>query len=90
MLIANVTSYYSNSDPDPSSILDKGDHPFIQHKSFVYWEKARIVDAAGLNRAIENGLLPSRTSFSKAVLDGIVAGGKRSQDLRADCRMFLD
>lgn len=89
VLIANVTTYEGKFDPDPSTILEAGDHPFITHKSFVYWEKAVLTSINQLDSLLKGGSIELYSPFSLDVLERIIEGGRKSDHLCGDYQRLL-
>jgi hypothetical protein len=71
-LLVNVSSCHDNSDP--TCILDVGDHPFIRHPSFVFYAKAVIQYAAGIEKGFADGRLLPQPDLAEAVFERVVAG----------------
>lgn len=55
LLIVNISSIHEGIFHDPSCILDKDDHDFVKHPSYVVYRKAEIVPARALLDAVQRG-----------------------------------
>jgi hypothetical protein len=75
-IMVNVTTQRPHSDT--STILNRGDHPFIQRPSVVLYADARSVDTRLLDQAIVSGAFRAHTAFSGPVLGRIQAGVQTS------------
>ena len=71
-IMVNITTRRPHSDT--TTILNAGDHPFIQKPSLVFYSDARIVDTRLLDQAIQRGAYRSHAAFSPQVLARIQAG----------------
>lgn len=56
MLLVNCSSIMEDKPYDSTCILNEGDHPFIKHKSYIYYRQARIEHL----RDIEAGIRANR------------------------------
>ncbi|MBC3885650.1 hypothetical protein [Undibacterium griseum] len=52
VLMVNATTCYPNIPDDPSCYLEAGDHNFIQHRSYVLYEKSRKLSITKLRQLI--------------------------------------
>ena|SRR5438552_3579664 len=87
IVLVNLTTY--TIDEESHCILQKGDHPFVRHKTAVRYEEARIVSSAELSKLLKNHLT-QRERMSGAVLKRIRDGASKSDRLREECRRVLD
>ena len=71
-IMVNVTTQRPHSDN--TTVLNRGDHPFIQRPSVVLYADARTVDARLLDQAVASGSFRAHTAFSDPVLGRIQAG----------------
>jgi hypothetical protein len=70
--MVNVTTQRPHSDT--TTVLNRGDHPFIQRPSVVLYADARTVDARLLDQAVTSGAFRAHTVFSGPILGRIQAG----------------
>ena len=56
-LLVGVTTIYPNMPHDPACELHAGDHPFIRHKSYIYYAQARIEASQKLVDGVKRSLL---------------------------------
>lgn len=76
-----ISSIKQNREHDPACELHKGDYPFIDHDSYVVYEKMIPFDIDGLKRSLQNGTCKRKESLSSDVLTKIVEGAKVSEYL---------
>jgi len=71
-IMVNVTTQRPHSDT--TTVLNRGDHSFIQRPSVVLYADARIADTRLLDQAVASGSFRAHTAFSGPVLKRIQAG----------------
>jgi len=76
-IMVNVTTQRPHSDT--TTVLNRGDHPFIQRPSVVLYADARIVDTRLLDQAVASGTFRPHTPFSSPILGRIQGGLQTSQ-----------
>ncbi|MFT5870349.1 MAG: hypothetical protein ACI8TF_002471 [Paracoccaceae bacterium] len=81
-LVVNISSVRDLCDT--TCILDVGDHPFVQHPSFVYYAMAKITYAANIQRGFEAGALRPQPDLAEEVFGRVEAGMLRSPDTPAN------
>lgn len=59
---------------DQTCLLDKGDHRFIKHPTWVDYGKARIEAAAAFERGVKSGALVQHDPLSEDVFRRVTAG----------------
>ena len=70
--MVNVTTQRPHSDT--TTILNVGDHPFVQKPSVIFYADARIVDTRLLDAAVQRGAYAGHAAFQPAVIARIQAG----------------
>jgi hypothetical protein len=75
-IMVNITTQRPHSDT--TTVLNRGDHPFIQRPSVVLYADARTVDTRLLDRAVASGAFRSHFVFPIPVLGRIQAGVQTS------------
>ena len=55
-LLVGVTTIHAGIPHDPACELHTGDHPFIKHKSFVFYAEARIEASQKLVDGVKRGV----------------------------------
>ncbi len=71
-IMVNVTTQRPHSDT--TTILNAGDHPFVQKPSVIFYADARIVDTRLLDAAVQRGAYAGHAAFQPAVIARIQAG----------------
>src|ERR1051326_4869644 len=86
-LIVNVSTVRPNAET--TCLLQRGEHPFIQHDSYVRYGSARGTNAADLDRLVKSRRLKPHQATSKMLLEKIRAGAKASPLLAEELRALL-
>ena len=71
-IMVNITTQRPHSDT--TTVLNRGDHPFIQRPSVVLYADARTVDTHLLNQAVASGSFRAHTPISGPILGRTQAG----------------
>ncbi len=79
--IVNITSWEDEGDElnDSSCIVNDGEHPFIKHKSYVIYAKAKLTTVGNLQAAFNRGLLHVRENCSDDFLSKVLGGAANSR-----------
>lgn len=88
VLSVNVTSWRENSN-DPTCILNVGNHPFIRHKSFVFYKQAIPLRVPGLIEKVQSGDLIPMGYLSESVLQKVLDGFEKSDQTPLKALKFL-
>ena len=75
-IMVNITTQREHSDT--TTVLNAGDHPFIDRPSVVFYADARPVVPADLDRAVMGGAARTHRAFETTVLARIQAGMEQS------------
>src|SRR2546427_9651637 len=86
-LIVNVSTLRPNAES--TCIVQPGEHPFIQHVSYVRYGSGRKVNVADLTEAVKKGLLKPHQVASKAFLEKVRAGANASPLLAEELRALV-
>jgi hypothetical protein len=86
-LIVNVSTLRLGAET--TCIVQPGEHPFINHDSYVRYGSARKVKADILAEAVHKGLLKLHQPAGKAFLEKVRAGAKASPLLAMELRALL-
>jgi len=79
--IVSITTW--NAQGDDACQLNRGDHPFLHHLSYVFYRKALQVPVANLAAGHK------RESFSPAVLRRILLGVHTSRNVARKLRQII-
>ena len=71
-IMVKVTTQRPHSDT--TTILNVGDHPFVQKPSVIFYADARTVDTRLLDAAVQRGACHAHVAFQAAVILKIQAG----------------
>lgn len=71
-IMVNVTTLRPHSET--TTILNPGDHPFVQKPSVIFYADARKVDVRLLDAAVSSGSFRANAAFQDAVLKRIQDG----------------
>lgn len=77
VIMVNLTTIRSHSDM--TTILNPGDHPFVNRPSAIYYADARIADSRLLDRALNSGTATAHQVFNAALIAKIQSGINQSQ-----------
>jgi hypothetical protein len=72
--LAGVTTIHSGVPHDDTCLLRPGDHSFIQHDSYIFYQKMRLEPAAHIERLKSKNVWIAREDCSPELLQRIVAG----------------
>lgn len=70
-LVVNLSSFRSKCDN--TMILQVGDHPFIQHDSYVYFKMAHVRQAQDLERLVKQNVYRGGEDADRSLIKRIVA-----------------
>jgi len=71
-ILVNITTLRPHSDT--TTILNPGDHPFVQKPSVVFYADARLVDTGLVDDGLRRGQFRPHARFSAEVLARVQAG----------------
>jgi hypothetical protein len=91
-ICVNVTTEQPNSDK--ACQLNKGDHPFVTHASVIFYQDAREIDLAmvekALNAGIKNFVCTTHEPCSAALLDriqkGLIVSKQTPKGIKETCK----
>lgn len=89
VIIVPVCSVPPSGSPDPTCILDVGDHPFIRHPSYVAYSRARQVEATSLSRFVETGYFVDKGLLEESVFSRVAEGIGKSRQVKRFVADFL-
>lgn len=69
---------------DRTLVLDRGDHPFIDHESFVFYRKALVEQAQVLEQLVAKNVYTAHQPAYRALVKKIVARMDQSDFTRGD------
>jgi len=86
-LIVNVSTLRPNAET--TCLVRQGEHPFIQHDSYVRYGSARGANVTDLETLINSGRLKPHQTASRKLLEKARAGAKASVLLPQELRALL-
>jgi hypothetical protein len=75
VLLACVTSVKNGLAGDDSCLLSQGDHPFIEHDSFVDYRFTRLEHADHVQERVQEGVFVEKEACSPELIKRILQGG---------------
>lgn len=79
VLMASATTVREGIPHDPSCILDAGDHPFIQHRSYIAYRYARVDAASHIESMVSASSWVPQAPCSPELLQRVVEGMRVSR-----------
>lgn len=90
VLTVNVTSWCEGKINDSACIINIGDHPFIVHKSYIFYQKAKAVSSFSLKKGVEDGYYKPQALLSDEVMGKIIQGFEVSDLLSDEGERFFN
>lgn len=88
VLAVNITDF--RNCPDSPCVFDAGVHPVITKKSVAFYRKAREFEACRIDELLAAGqYLRQLQDFPKELLDRLIAGADKADDLTFRFRKYL-
>lgn len=79
VLMVSATTIRDNIPYDPACVLDKDDHPFIQHASYIAYRQIRTDPVAHVERMVRSTVWTPREPCEQRLLECIVVGARKSK-----------
>lgn len=73
-LLVGIASLYPDVPHDPACELHAGDHPFIKHKSFVFYAEARIEISQKLIDGVKRGIFSPQGMLAEDIFARVCHG----------------
>ena len=86
-LVVNLSTLRPNAET--TCLVRRGEHPFIQHDSYVRYGSARKAKVVDLGKLVRAGRLKPHQIASKALLEKVRAGATASPLLAEELRALL-
>ncbi|WP_326538490.1 hypothetical protein [Pseudorhodoferax sp.] len=90
VLMASVVSIREGVIVDDACLLHPGDHPFIEHASFVDYRFTRVEPAKHVETCTMQGVFVPKEDCSDELLRRIVAGALRSKRISREFKQLLE
>ena len=90
VLLISITTIRDGAYHDDACVLSVGDHPFIKHDSYVFYNKAEKVDAQLLIDAEKDGIISTKESLAEEVFARVVDGVNSSMHMTPSLKKYFD
>ena len=88
VVLVNLTSLRPNVDT--TVILDRGDHPFVKHKTVINYGDAKFSSIRSINDGCENGIIkirdPVSTKLLQRIKQGLLESKETPENVKKYCR----
>ncbi len=90
VLLASVMSIKPGIILDDSCLLGPGDHPFIEHDSFVDYRYTRLETAQHIEGRIDDGVYVLKEPCSPELIRRIIQGAMKSRRISREFKKILE
>lgn len=90
VLLVSVCSVKPGLNYEDVCLLGPGDHPFIQHASFVDYRKTRLEPVPHVEGRVKEGVFLRREACSEDLIRKIVRGALNSRRIAREHKMLLE
>lgn len=90
VLLACVTSVKNSLPGDDSCLLSEGDHPFIEHDSFVDYRFTRMEQVDHVQARVQEGVFIEKEPCSPELIKRILQGALKSRRIRRDYKQIIE
>ncbi|SLN63849.1 hypothetical protein ROA7450_03356 [Roseovarius albus] len=87
-MLVPVSTFYDGCDS--TCELDEGDHPFITHLSYVFYNRATIYRADDLGRGLQDNRLVAQPDMDEVVFAKVEVGIYNSPDTPRGVKLYLN
>lgn len=74
VLVVNITSVDPERPYDTTCVLHPGDHPFIEHDSYVLYAKAVVWKTSSIENRILTGEIVTQPPLKEPVISNVISG----------------
>lgn len=89
LVSVNFTSVRDGRNIDNACIITAGEHPFIQHDSYVLYEKMEFMDYERTFQAVNDGVYRASTPVSSELLQRIINGIQQSGSVKRKFKILF-
>ena len=89
-LAVNISSINNIIEHDPTCTFQGGEHPFIRHPSYVFYNKAEILGENTVCREVDNGNIRTHQDFNDIHFDKILDGFGVSKFVKPKIKRFYE
>jgi hypothetical protein len=79
VLMVNASTIRDGTPYDTACVLDKGDHPFIRHRSYIAYRQIRMDPAAHVEGMVRSAVWLPHEPCQQGLLERIVEGASKSK-----------
>ena len=90
VLLACVTSVKDGLPHEDACLLQAGDHPFIEHDSYVDYRFTRLEQAEHLEGLVKNGTFIPKDDCSHGLIKRIISGALISRRIPREYKKLLE
>lgn len=90
VVLACVTSVKDGVPSEDACLLTQGDHPFIEHDSYVDYRFTRIEQADHLEKRLLDGAFTAKEPCSPELIKRIVQGALKSRRISREHKKILE
>jgi hypothetical protein len=90
ILLVNVSSLKVGVECDTSCVLRQGEHPFIDHDSFVVYSQVFFALESYIDGQIRHGICKRQDPVTNDVLERIGRGAAISESIPEKYRQYFD
>ncbi|OIR24491.1 hypothetical protein BGC33_10720 [Bathymodiolus thermophilus thioautotrophic gill symbiont] len=89
IVTVNLSSYKTSFD-DKSCVLDKGDHPFIKHKSYIVYHRSEILKATQLENITIRQLEQVADDVFRRIIQGLLQSKQTPNKVKKFYRDYIN
>lgn len=89
-LLVSFSTVRGGRAPDPTCIVQPGEHRFIKVESYIAYHLARIIDAVHLKKCADGGLFKPDDPIGDGLFDRIFQGFRVSRFVKRRILNYLD
>ena len=89
-LMACVTSVKEGVTNDDTCVLNNGDHPFIEHSSFIDYRFTRLEKAKFVETKVQSGEFIEKEPCSPDLIKRIIQGALKSRRINREHKKILE
>lgn len=90
VLMACVTSIKDGINNEDACVLNNGDHPFIDHSSFIDYRFTRLEKAGFVETKVQAGEFIEKEPCSPELIKRIVQGALKSRKINREHKKILE
>ena len=89
VLLACITSVKDGIAFEDCCLLDVGDHPFIEHASYVDYRFSRLETEDHLRSRVQEGIFTTKEPCSPELIKKIIQGALKSRKINREFKLIL-